>query len=221
MRFPCLFVIRAALGSSVADEQLIDGSLWDDTLEYLDYTTDVEYELPVRPPRAGFLMEIPHSCRRGISIFANTEYARALKAILPIGIVPSLNDMFRLGGPFGKYDIRYNSMHSAVRNFRRGLEVSSAALRAMLEIKKEHETMSGQIFWKQYRTIIKAIDPIRNTRCELLIWYKFVISDVPANPRVEDLEVEEDMSPEGYVVYRPVGSALKGMVEFELKRITL
>jgi hypothetical protein len=51
-----------------------------------------------------------------------------------------------------------------------------------------------------------------------MVWFRFVINDAPGN-RVEDLEVEEFMSTGGYLLYRPVGSALKRIMEFELTRI--
>lgn len=230
MRILCSFVIGALGSIEHLDELFLDdssASFWDDALEYLDDTTDdsvrmpleVEYELPPQL-RAGMLWDVPYACKRGVRIAAGPEYATTLRAVLASGFVPSLNAMFRSGGDLGVKDPRYKSLHNAVRGFREGLEVSSAALHAMLDLRRENELVTASTFGKKFRTVIRPTDPLRTPRCDLMIWYKFVIN-YATSAQVEDLEVEQYMLTGGHLVYRPVGSALKRIVQFELGRIKM
>jgi hypothetical protein len=225
----CLFVIGAFGSIERLDELFLDDSpslFWDEPLE--ETTTNVVVD-PVRLPvgwvgetsSAGLRCQVPYSYRRDVKISASAEYAAALRDILTRGFVPSLNDMFRFGGAMKAKDIRYKSLHNAVRNFRRRLEVSSVALQAMLDLKREEGTaVTAPVFWKRHRLVIQSVDPHCSSRRDLLVWHRFVV-DCATGIRVEDLEVEQYLSSDGYVVYRPVGSALKRMVEFELGRIRI
>jgi hypothetical protein len=226
MRLLCSFVI-GALGSIEHWEELFlddsRSSFWEEAVEDLDDASEDSVRLPhgvESPPsvRAGMLWEVPYTCRRPISMLAGLEYASALRDVIASGFIPSLNVMFKSKGSLMTKDPRYKSLHNSVRNFREGLEVSSAALHAMLDLKKENEIVTAKIFWKKYRTVIRPTDPLHRSRCDLIIWYKFVI-DYAASAEVKDLEIEEYISTGGHLVYRPVGSALKRMLEFELNRV--
>jgi hypothetical protein len=228
MRLLCSFVISALASIERLDEQqLLDDSFlsfWDQPLDDLDDSVRLPLEIVENdsPPelRAGMLWRVPYACKRSISIAAGPEYAATLRAILASGFVPSLNAMFRSGGDLGAKDPRYKSLHNAVRKFREGLEVSSAALHAMLDLRRDNELVTAKTFWKKFRTVIRPTDPLHTPRCDLIIWYKFVIN-YAASAQVKDLEIEEYLSTRGHVVYRPVGSALERIVQFELGRIKI
>lgn len=167
-------------------------------------------------PRNGILSRLPDMCKREMTILSGAELSIVLREILRTGVVPTLPEMVRVGGVRRTTDPRYKSLHNAVRMLNRRLGVSLPALQAMLTLRNSPDFVTESEFTEYHRSYIEPIDPRGSSKCDLLIWYYFVIN---SGTRIRDLEVTESMSRDGYTFFQPVGSTLRRLVEFELGRI--
>jgi hypothetical protein len=161
-------------------------------------STTEEY---IRPD--GILDKIPARCARAIHVSSPTKYASVLEQVIRNKVVPhSFVDTLTSQG-VNRGDTDFESLRSALWRFQRRMEVSPDTLDMMLE-------------WNRMNMRFKSF-PVP-VRCATYVWYYFVVNPAAREGR-DALEIETTISDAVKWVIRPTGSALVGLIKFELNRL--
>jgi hypothetical protein len=210
--------------SASVEEEVIDPTEWDLVLEVLDDDVDDPDNSPpsiisddlLLDPR-GVITSLPQECVRPVRMLSNSVYKAILQEYKESGRVTSVHES--INSQRVSYRNRlYKSLHNAVRHFLSGLSVSEPALQVLLELNRSGIKITRKIFHSVYQSQIVPTDPHHSSRCDLHLWYAYVINPVVGRP-FKDAQVEATTSREGFMTYRPTGSALEALIDFELSRV--